>query len=93
MLFICDTSQYLHNMNVVLWSQTLRSGEEGHQTTVGKSSEKRLLNRFRNITACESMFVLTMFLKEIVRFFMFILVLIKKNLVTLLGQMMIIVLF
>ena len=40
---------------VVLWSQTLPSGEEGHQTTVGKSSANKLLNRFRNITACEPM--------------------------------------
>ena len=31
--------------------QTLPSGEEGHQTTVGKSSANKLLNRFRNITA------------------------------------------
>ena len=52
---ICSTLQYLHIMTVVLWSQTLPSGEEGHQTTVGKSSENRLLNRFRNITACEPM--------------------------------------
>ena len=41
-------------VTVVLWSQTLPSGEEGHQTTVGKASANKLLNRFRNITACES---------------------------------------
>ena len=45
--------QYLHIRTVVLCSQALPSGEEGHQTTIGKSSENRLLNRFRNITACE----------------------------------------
>ena len=38
---------------VIFWFQALPSGEEGHQTTVGKTPANRLLNRFRNITACE----------------------------------------
>ena len=40
-------------VTVVLWSQTLPSGEEGHQTAIGKTSANKLLNRFRNIIACE----------------------------------------
>ena len=51
-MIYCST---FHVMTVVFWSQALPSGEEGHQTAIGKSSENRLLNRFRNITACEPM--------------------------------------
>ena len=35
------------------WSQTLPSGEEGHQTNIGKAPANKLLNRFRNIAACK----------------------------------------
>ena len=55
--------RYGTTVTVVLWSQTLPSGEEGHQTTVGKSSANKLLNRFRNITACESTYIV--YLKKV----------------------------
>ena len=44
---------------IVLWSQTLPSGEGDHQTIIGKSSANRPLNRFRNITACEPTITVT----------------------------------
>ena len=44
---------YNRVMNVALWFQALPSGEEGHQTRVGKTPANSLLNRFKNITACE----------------------------------------
>ena len=50
-IFICV--RYGTTVTVVLCSQTLPSGEEGHQTAVGKASANKPLNRFRNIIACE----------------------------------------
>ena len=41
-------------VNIVIQSQALSSGEEGHQTAIGKTSANSPLNRFRNIVACES---------------------------------------
>ena len=46
---------YCKAVNIVLQSQALSSGEEGHQTTIGKTSANSPLNRFRNIVACESL--------------------------------------
>ena len=45
---------YCKAVNIVLQSQALSSGEEDHQTAIGKTSANSALNRFRNIVACES---------------------------------------
>ena len=47
-------------VNVSPTSQTLPSGEEGHQTTIGKTPANRLLNRFKNIAACKPSLHVTM---------------------------------
>ena len=41
------------NLTCILYLQTLISGEEGKEVSIGRSDEHRHLNRFRNITACE----------------------------------------